>query len=224
MGTEAFCPRCGATVRPPDLLRSEWTCGECGPVPPLHVRASLTSEILAAVRGWFASVEDRTVSLWCPSPLPVGWALSGVAWAGDERTGLRAAAAALSGPAPLASGPADLVFVSEELGVGLGNGLAGAPGLDPGPALGECMASSAPHAKVKIDGHPAPLWAVKSRDDRSAYVGEARGVWLYAITWPAAAGYLLAEDIHLRDLADAPSVAPVLGAPTRRLRPGDLPG
>ena len=77
----------------------------------------------------------------------------------------------------------------------------------------------APHAKVKAAGHPTPLWAVSSADDRSAYVGEARGCWLFAITWPAQAGYLLAEDIQLHDLAESVPSELVFGAPSARLRP-----
>ena len=42
----------------------------------------------------------------------------------------------------------------------------------------------------------------KSPEDRCAYVGEAMGVWLYVVTWPAAAGYLLEEGLDLHDLAD----------------------
>lgn len=48
----------------------------------------------------------------------------GGASAGDERTGARATAVALAGPSPL-GGPADLVLVAEEPGVGLGARLAG---------------------------------------------------------------------------------------------------
>jgi hypothetical protein len=145
--------------------------------------------------------------------------VTGVAWAGDERTGPRATALALSGPAPLSDGPADIVFVAEGLGVGLGNCLAGLEGTDPGGLLRAATRNLAPHAKVKASGHPTPLWAVESAADRSAYVGEARGLWLFAIAWPAQAGYLLAEDIHLHDLADSVPSELIFGAPSTRLRP-----
>jgi len=48
-------------------------------------------------------------------------------------------------------------------------------------------------------------------------VGEAKGMWLYAVTWPASAGYLLAEDILLHDLTDSIPTELVFGAPSRRL-------
>ncbi len=146
--------------------------------------------------------------------------VTGAAWVGDDRTGPRASALALSGPAPLVGGPADLVLVAEEPGVGLGMHLAGASGPDPGPELREKIESTPPHAKVKAVGHPTPLWAVAADGDRSAYVGEARALWLYVVTWPAAAGYLLAESIELRDLVEARPSELVFGAPSLRLSAG----
>jgi hypothetical protein len=44
-------------------------------------------------------------------------------------------------------------------------------------------------------------------------------MWLYAITWPANAGYVLAEDVWLADLADHIPAELVFGATTRRLYP-----
>jgi hypothetical protein len=107
------------------------------------------------------------------------------------------------------------VLVAEEPGVGLGNALAGMAGLDPGPQLSD----TGPPAKVRAGGHPTPLWPVASPLDRCAYVGEARAMWLYAITWPAHAGYVLAEDVSLADLAERIPAELVFGAPTRRLYP-----
>ncbi len=216
------CPRCGGPVLPPDLMHTDWRCYECGIVSPLHVANHISAEILSSVRDRVRAVkgDDGVMPLWCPWPLPSGWIVTGVAWAGDERTGPRATAVALSGPAPLGDGPADVVFVAEELGVGLGTSLAGIPGPDPGPALRVAVETTAAHAKVKAAGHPTPLWAVASLEDRSVYVGEARGMWLYAITWPAQAGYVLAEEIQLHDLTESLPSELVFGAPSRRLRPG----
>ena len=73
--------------------------------------------------------------LWCPWPLPPGWTVTGVAGPATSAPGVRATAVACSGPAPLGGGPADLVFVAEEPGVGLGTRFAGMPGPDPGPQL-----------------------------------------------------------------------------------------
>jgi hypothetical protein len=188
-------------------------------VPPLHLKERISAEILAAVVGDLQPRRERPVPLWCPWPLLLGWTVTGAAWAGDDRGGARAAAVALAGPAPLTDGPADAVLIAEQPGVGLGASLAGITGPDPGPALRDALETTAAHAKVKAAGHPTPLWAVGSREDRSAYVGEARGMWLYVITWPAQAGYLLAEEILLHDLTESIPSELVFGAPTRRLRP-----
>jgi len=201
-------------------MHSDWRCDECGSVLPLHVVPHISAEILAAARERILA-SDTPVPLWCPWPLLTGWTVTGVAWAGDDRSGPRATAVALSGPAPLADGPADIVFVAEEPGIGLGNRLAGIPGHDPGSYLRDALETTAAHAKVKAAGHPTPLWAVKSLEDRSAYVGEAKGMWLYAIAWPAAAGYVLAEQILLHDLTESLPSELVFGAPSRYLRGGD---
>jgi hypothetical protein len=215
------CPRCGGVLRPPDLMHSEWRCDVCGPVPPLHSVTHLSADVLGGVleRLRASNGSDGVMPLWCPWPLLPGWTVTGVAWAGDERTGLRATAIALSGPAPLADGPADMAFVAEEPGVGLGASLAGVAGPDAGPALHQAVEAGPPHAKLKVGGHPTPLWAVPSLEDRSAYVGEARGMWLYAVTWPSAAGYVLAESIVLHDLVESLPSELVFGAPSARLRP-----
>lgn len=219
-----MCCRCGGEVRPPDLMHSEWRCDLCGPVAPLHTTGHISADIVAAVAARLrrGDGDDGVVPLWCPWPLLPGWTVTGVAWAGDDRTGPRATALALSGPSPVAVGPADMVFLAEEPGVGLGTSLAGVPGPDPGPALNRAVEEGPPHAKVRAGGHPSPLWAVPSLEDRSAYVGEARGMWLYAVTWPSPAGYVLAENIVLHDLAESQPSELVFGAPSMRLRPRPL--
>jgi hypothetical protein len=199
-------------VRAPDLMHSDWRCDECGPVPPLHVAEHIGLEILQTALDRLG-VGPTAVPLWCPWPLPSGWTVTGVGWAGDDRTGVRATAVACSGPAPLGGGPADLVLIAEEPGVGLGNRFAGMPGIDPGPFLGELMETTA-HAKIKAGGHPTPLWAIESMDDRSAYAGEAKGRWLFAIAWPATAGYLLAENLMLHDLSQWIPPELIFGAPS----------
>ncbi|MFC4104654.1 DUF6758 family protein [Micromonospora zhanjiangensis] len=221
VSVEVTCPRCGGSVRAPDLMHAQWRCEQCGPVPPLHVAGHVGPEIVESVAARIAAVDRPPVPLWCPWPLPPGWTMTGVARAGDDRSGVRATAVACSGPAPLGGGPADLVLVAEEPGVGLGTRFAGIPGPDPGDLLSDAMseapsghAEHAPHAKVRAGGHPTPLWSVKSPTDRSAYVGEARGMWLYAITWPASAGYLLAEDVVLHDLTEWLPPELVYGAPS----------
>lgn len=223
-------------------MHSTWRCPQCGPVSPLHVAEHIGPEIVAStverittnvstdqaefrVRGRadHDRVEPTTspVPLWCPWPLPSAWTMTGVGWAGDDHGGVRATAVACSGPAPLGGGPADLVLVAEEPGVGLGARLAGTRGIDPGPGLTDALTEAGPGhaeritpAKIMAGGHPTPLWPVKSPTDRSAYAGEARGIWLYAIAWPASAGHLLAEDVVLHDLAEWTPPELVYGAPS----------
>ncbi|MFY1675036.1 DUF6758 family protein [Plantactinospora sp. WMMB334] len=235
MGVAVSCPRCGGPVRAPDLMHTAWRCPDCGPVPPLHVAEHIGPEIVASVVDRINADRDPaagpetgapgarggSMPLWCPWPFPQGWTMTGVGWAGDDRSGVRATAVACTGPDPLGGGPADLILVAEEPGVGLGTRLAGAVGIDPGPQLAEALTDPGPgsaeriaHAKVRADGHPTPLWAVKSPTDRSAYAGEARGIWLYAIAWPASAGYLLAEDVELHDLTEWTPPELVYGAPS----------
>jgi hypothetical protein len=202
-------------------MHSDWRCESCGPILPLHVASRVAAEILADVTGRIRRYagDDGTVPLWCPWPMPPGWTVTGVSWVGDERRGPRATALAISGPAPFSSGPADVVFVAEDLGVGLGNGLGGLGGTDPGPAFREAVQHAAPHAKVRAGGHPTPLWAVSAGEARSVYVGEARAMWLYAIAWPPAAAYLLADGIALHDLVDSLPSELVYGANSGRLHP-----
>jgi hypothetical protein len=191
-------------------MSSEWRCDHDGAVPPLHVPQHINAEILEAVRD---RVRNTPVPLWCPWPLPSGWTVTGVAWAGDDRA-VRATALGLSGPCPVEQGPADVVLVAEEPGVGFGTRLAGIPGPDPGPFLDGDLAHAAPHAKLRAAGWPTSMWAVKCPPDRCAYVGEAKGLWLYAVAWPAPAGYLLAEDVTLDDLSDRIPSELVFGAPS----------
>ncbi|MGA8114659.1 MAG: DUF6758 family protein [Actinocatenispora sp.] len=201
----AQCPRCGGPLWSPDLMHSDWRCGRHGTVSPLHLPRHVGPEVVDTVR------RVSRVPMWCPWPLLPGWLVTGVGWAGDDRTGAAATVVACSGPAPL-GGPADVILVAEEPGVGLGCGFAGISGVDPGPALSAEVSGDVAHAKVIARGHPTPLWSVPSSDDRCVYVGEARGVWLYAVAFPAAAGYVLAEHVVLHDLTDSRPAELVYGA------------
>ena len=221
VGLAVSCPRCGGEVRPPDLMHTDWRCDRCGSIDPWYVPGTIGADVVTGVRERLraAATDDGPLPLWCPWPLPPGWTVTGVGWVGDTRTAARATVLALSGPAPFSTGPADLVLVAEDLGVGLGNFLGGLPGSDPGPAWRESVERTAPHAKVRVSGHPTPLWAVDSDTYRSVYIGEARALWLYAIAWPAPAGYVLADGIELHDLVEAQPSELVFGALSPRLGP-----
>ena len=191
-------------------MSSDWECDRHGAVAPLRVLPRVVPEHLRQVAARSA------VPVWTPLPLPVGWTVSGLATAGSERTGPTAVAVALSGPCPV-GGPADFVLVAEEPGVGLGARYAGLEQLDPGT-----VPQGAPDAKLEAAGHDTPLWRCDSAPDRVAFVGEAGGVWLWAVLWPPPAELVLLEHVVLHDLrhdAHVSEVVPV-GAPTDRLSIG----
>lgn len=190
MSTAPTCPRCRGPLIPPNAWSSAWICRVHGEVAPLSPPRRPCREALEAVRS------RARVPVWVPWPLPPGWLVTGFAEAGDERSGALGVAVALSGPSPV-GGPADLVLVAEEPGVGLGSSYAGLPGPDPGDGFGV----SAPNAKVEIDGHPVSMWAVGT-DSAAAYAGEALANWLWAVLWPDTAGVLMLEGLNLCDLRD----------------------
>jgi hypothetical protein len=132
---------------------------------------------------------------------------------GDDRAPAVAAAVAWSAPAPL-GGPADVLLVAEEPGVGLGAALAGLDGPDPDTHV----LGGPPSTKVRVEGHPTPLWEVETAADRTAYVGEASGCWLWAVVWPGEVALELHDGVRLVDLRD-PGHELVLpfGAPSPRL-------
>jgi hypothetical protein len=206
---EAVCPRCRGTACAPASGLSAWRCGLHGEIDPLAPAQRPTAEGLNTL------VRQARVPVWLPWPLPDGWLVSGFTGAGDERTGARGSALALSGPNPL-GGPAEMVVIAEEPGVGLGAGLAGLPGLDPG----EGFAASPPDATLQVAHHDAPLWLVEA-DGKAVFAGEVAGRWVWLLLWPDTAGALLVEPLPLRDLRepehklDLPfgALSPLLPAP-----------
>jgi uncharacterized protein DUF6758 len=160
-------------------------------VEPLHVLKNATPEAIHHV------CVRSGVPCWVPTPMPAGWTLAGLGYVGDDRDRGRAGIVACSGPAPL-GGSADMLLISEEPGTGAGAGYAGLSEPDPGPAI-----SGARAATVEASGHPTALWAVDTPGDRYVLVGEAMGLWLWVILWPAAAGYIFAENVTLHDLRDS---------------------
>lgn len=207
MSVPPSCPRCNGPLRPPGLMSSTWECDRHGAVHPLHLVPGAGNEALRQVAG------HSGVPLWSPLPLLPGWSVAGLATVGDDRAPAKASVLALAGPSPL-GGPADLLLVAEELGVGVGARFAGLDSLDPGEFV-----AGPPDAKVSAAGHPTPLWRCASAADRCAFVGEAKGVWLWAVLWPPAAELVLLEHVVLHDLravAHAAVDLPV-GAPSARL-------
>ncbi|MDH2429846.1 DUF6758 family protein [Sphaerisporangium sp. TRM90804] len=191
MRAAPICPRCFGPLRPPSEWSTEWRCGVHGAVLPFTSRGP-SSETLDLLRA------DSRVPFWLPWPLPTGWLVTGFGDVRDSGAGVHAGVVALSGPS-VTYGPADLLIVAEEPGVGLGAAFAGIDGPDPGPGFD----AGPPNAKAEAVGHPTALWWVESLPDRAVYVGEAMGHWLWMIAWPAEAGCMVAlTELSLRDLTD----------------------
>jgi hypothetical protein len=198
MKAEPTCPRCGDRVHAPNLWSSDWSCAMHGAVLPRQPPRKPGPEGLAA------TLHDARVPVWAPWPLPVGWLVTGFVTVGDDRSGARASAVALSGPGMVVTGPADMLLIAEEPGLGLGAHYAGLDGPDPG----EGFDAGPPHVKLEVSGpsaacdHSVPMWAVPAGPDRAVYVGEAMCNWLWAVLWPAEAGVLMVERPHLLDLRE----------------------
>jgi hypothetical protein len=160
-------------------------------VPPYSVLTRAGIDALEHV------LKRAKVPVWMPHCIGPGWVCSGFGYAGDDRDGARAVVTSVSGPSPL-GGAADILLVAEEPGVGLGARYAGLAGPDPGAGFD----AGPPDAKVEIAGHPTALWNLPVGGDCAAFVGEAKGLWLWAIVCPAAAGVLMYDAVTLEDLRD----------------------
>jgi hypothetical protein len=184
--------------------------GEVYPVAPVTIPSARFIRQLG---------EQSQVPMWLPWPLPRGWVVGAAIHAGDDAAGVRAVGVAISGPNPL-GGPGDLVLIAEEPGVGLGAGLAGIEGGDPGKVV-----EGEPHARLHVYGRPVPLWFVEGAPDRAAYAGQWGGIWLWSILYPQTAGVLLVEEISVVDLRDLGGEADVLpyGTPPPWLSSGSRP-
>src|SRR3954452_24112968 len=89
------CPRCGATTRPPGLWSDDWSCPHHGGVAPLHPAMVASDDALRQ------TAARSRVPVWLPYPLPPDWLITGLRWAGSDRTGPVATVLACSGPHPL---------------------------------------------------------------------------------------------------------------------------
>jgi hypothetical protein len=208
MTTASTCPRCGGVLHGPNAWSSAWECELHGKVNPVRT-ASLRA---LSAEGFKGLLSGAFVPIWLPWPLPEGWLVTGIARAGDERSGVRGCAVALSGPNPV-GGPGEMLLISEELGVGLGARFAGLDGPDPGSDI----ASGPPQALVRFGHHEFPLWHVDA-PERAVFVGEAMGCWLWLVLWPDTAGMLLVEPLDLQDLRDPGFDLDLpFGAPSPRL-------
>jgi len=214
MGGTAMCPRCDVAVRAPNIWHSSATCARHGDVVPLQPAQPADAEHLA----WIGRHSD--VPVWMPWPLPDGWLVTGTRCVRDERHDAQAVVISVSGPHRGAAGGsplAEMLLVSEQPGTGLGAHLAGRDDLDPGDGV----VSGAPAARPHAGGASTPLWGVPAEGDRAVLVGEAGGVGLGALLWPATAGAAVLDDLELIDLREPGHTLDVpCGAMSPRVRWG----
>jgi len=183
---DPVCVRCRGSLHTPETVGA-WMCDAHGVVEPLHGALPAETHHLSD------TASSSGVPVWVPWPMPPGWAVSGVRRTGGTGTA-RAVAVGLMGPGVTAR-QAELVIVAEEPGVGLGASYAGLESTDPGFEV-----SSLPvDARLTAGGHHTPLWSLPV-SDRAAYVGEASGLWLWAIAWPVDEWMVVHDDLRLVDV------------------------
>jgi hypothetical protein len=172
-------------------MYSDYRCPIHGPVPPKHAAVLFDNERLPSI------AETSTVPVFLPWPLPLNWVSAGIQQVCDPRSGAVAVAAGLTGQS-LTYGPSDLIIVSEQPGVGFGASLAGLADTDPG----EWFTQKPADTKVRSGRWFTPLWSLPS-NDRSVYVGESQGCWIWLIGWPETAWSVIHDDLRLIDLRHA---------------------
>ena len=67
---------------------------------------------------------------------------------------------------------------------------------------GDGFDAGAADAKVIAASHPTALWCLPEARDGAVFVGEAKGLWLWALVWPETAGVLMYDGVILTDLRD----------------------
>jgi hypothetical protein len=208
------CPRCREEVAAPTVLDPTFRCTRHGAVHALGPAVPFDQASVADL----AARSD--VPVWLPDPLPAGWLLTGLRSAHTARRRAAAAVVGLSGHG-LDAGPTDVLLVAEEPGCGLGSSYAGLDHgrPDPGPVAFEGPPAARVSVRVGATEHTAGLWSVVPgpvEPDRSVFLGEAAGAWLWVVGWPATAWALLEDGLRL---ADARTDRPVREQPAGALNP-----
>lgn len=195
MSLVAGCPRCRAAA---PLVDGTPRCPVHGVVSRTLWRPEDDAEISYDVFVDHLGTAG-TFPTYLPWPMSPGWSVTDFAVAADERTW--ATATCVSGTSEL-DGPVDVFVVAEEPGTGLGARCAGIDSSDPGREVGDGQ----PTVRVRIGSQSVSLWAVSTASsddlfDRSVFVGEANGRWLWLVLRPASAMLLLRDDWILRDVS-----------------------
>jgi hypothetical protein len=202
---DPVCVRCRGPLRTPEH-DGDWSCADHGVVEPLHPAVPGEAYHLGDV------ASSSSVPVWLPWPMPLGWSVSGVRRAGGTGPS-RGVAVAVTGPG-IASRLAELVLVAEEPGVGLGASYAGLRATDPGPELADLPRDT----RLVAGGNATALWSLPVID-RGVYVGEAEGLWLWAIVWPVSEWMVVHDDLHLVDVRAPEHRALLAELPTGALSP-----
>jgi len=199
----AGCPRCASPVAV-DSPVGGWRCPDHGEIVPLWRPETAEYEAFAE-----CLVEAGAFPTMLPWPMPPGWAITDFGCVAEPGGGGRASYLTCSGVSDL-DGVVEVTLVAEEPGVGLGARCASVDRTDPGADI-----VGPPHVKVRLSGHPTPLWSVSTSAsdvvfDRSVFAGEAQGRWLWLVLRPASAALLLSEAWELGVVADiGPALAEV---------------
>jgi hypothetical protein len=192
MTLAAGCPRCSSPVTDDD---GGWRCLDHGRITPLWRPSQAGYETFAE-----HLQQAQGMASLMPWPLSPGWAVTDFGCVAGPGRDARAAFVSCAGASEL-DGVVELTVVSEEPGVGLGARCAGVSRTDPGADIGD----GPPHAKVRIGSHPVPIWSISTSDndvsfDRTVFVGEAHGRWLWLVLRPASAALLLKDEWILVDV------------------------
>jgi hypothetical protein len=174
-----------------------WRCLDHGRITPLWRPATAGYEEFAEHLKCCGSMPTLM-----PWPLTPGWAVTDFGCVAMPDGIAKASFITCAGPSEL-DGVVELTVVSEEPGVGLGSRCAHLNRTDPGGEIGD----GPPHVKVRIGGHPIAMWSVLTNEtdtafDRSVFVGEAHGRWLWMVLRPASAALLLKDEWILCNLAE----------------------
>ena len=81
--------------------------------------------------------------------------------------------------------------------------MAGLATTDPDPSIFAEPAT----ISVTAAGWPTPLWSLPSEADRTSYVGEAAGEWLWLVGWPELTWSVIHDDLKLIDVRKADRLA-----------------
>jgi hypothetical protein len=200
MVLEAACPQCPAEIAGSG---GSWVCPLHGPTAPLwRTPRSGYDDLVAHLQ------LAKPLPTWLPWPVPPGWHLTDFGCVTGRGEPASAVFTTCSGPSE-PDGVVEVTVVTEEAGVGLGARVARVTHSDPGREA----VVGAPAARIRVDAATVSLWPVPTVTehaapavgdsvlDRSVFVGEAGGRWVWLVLRPAPAALLLQAKWLLHDIS-----------------------